>query len=76
MTRNRKATNRVDELLDELLADDHSPEAVLGENGLLKQLSKRLVERALAGELSHIQTSLATAVTGTRRKRFNQSKGH
>ena len=27
MTRNRKATNRVDELLDELLADDHSPEA-------------------------------------------------
>ncbi|MGC1525376.1 MAG: IS256 family transposase [Phormidesmis sp.] len=53
MTRNRKATNRVDELLDELLADDHSPEAVLGENGLLKQLSKRLVERALAGELSH-----------------------
>lgn len=53
MTNKAKATNRVDELLDELLADDHSPEAVLGENGLLKQLSKRLVERALAGELSH-----------------------
>lgn len=53
MTSQPKATNRVDELLDELLADDHSPEAVLGKNGLLKQLSKRLVERALAGELSH-----------------------
>ena len=53
MTNKAKATNRVDELLNELLADDHSPEAVLGENGLLKQLSKRLVERALAGELSH-----------------------
>jgi putative transposase len=53
MARQKKEPNRVDELLDELLADDHSPEAVLGENGLLKQLSKRLVERALAGELTH-----------------------
>ena len=53
MTSKPKAKNRVDELLDELLAEDYSPEAVLGENGLLKQLSKRLVERALAGELSH-----------------------
>ena len=32
---------------------DHSPEAVLGESGLLKQLSKRLVERALAAELNY-----------------------
>ena len=62
MTNKAKATNRVDELLDELLADDHSPEAVLGENGLLKQLSKRLVERALAGELSHhLNQSAASA---------------
>ena len=53
MARKPKEANRVDELLDELLAEDHSPEAVLGENGLLKQLSKRLVERALAGELNH-----------------------
>lgn len=53
MARKQKEPNRVDELLDELLADDYSPEAVLGENGLLKQLSKRLVERALADELNH-----------------------
>jgi putative transposase len=53
MARKKKETNRVDDLLDEMLADDHSPEAVLGESGLLKQLSKRLVERALAGELNH-----------------------
>ena len=45
--------------VDELLADDHSPEAVLGGNGLLKQLSQRLVERALAGELSHHQSASA-----------------
>lgn len=53
MARKKKVNNRVDELLDELLEDHQSPEEILGENGLLKQLSKRLVERALAGELKH-----------------------
>ena len=53
MAKKEKSPNRVDQLLDELLAEDHSPEAVLGESGLLKQLSKRLVERALAAEINH-----------------------
>ena len=54
MARKKKETNRVDDLLDELLGEtDGSPEAILGKSGLLKQLSKRLVERALAGELTH-----------------------
>ena len=53
MARTKKETNRVDELLDELLADHRTPEEILGESGLLKQLSKRLIERALAGELTH-----------------------
>ena len=53
MAKKPKSPNRVDQLLDELLAEDHSPEAVLGESGLLKQLSKRLVERALAAEFNH-----------------------
>ena len=54
MARKKKESNRVDDLLDELLGEtDGSPEAILGESGLLKQLSKRLVERALAGELTH-----------------------
>ena len=56
MAKKQKNPNRVDQLLDELLAEDHSPEAVLGESGLLKQLSKRLVERALAAELNHHRT--------------------
>ncbi|NJK37142.1 MAG: hypothetical protein HC835_02515 [Oscillatoriales cyanobacterium RM2_1_1] len=30
-----------------------TPEQILGEDGLLKQLSKGLIERALQGELSH-----------------------
>jgi len=72
MTGKPKAKNRVDELLDELLADDHSPEAVLGQHGLLKQLSKRLVERALAGELSH---HLATA-KDSEKEASNSRNGH
>lgn len=53
MVRKKKEPNRVDDMLDALLADCQGPEDILGESGLLKQLSVRLVERALAGELSH-----------------------
>ena len=41
------------ELLDELLKDYHKPDDLLGQDGLLQQLTKALVERALDGELSH-----------------------
>ena len=41
------------ELIDQLLADYQQPEDVLGENGLLKQLTKALLERALKAELTH-----------------------
>jgi len=53
MPKKKQELNRADELLDELLSDCQSPEEILGESGLLKQLTKRLVERALAGELNH-----------------------
>lgn len=53
MPRKKKEPNRVDDLLDELLEDCHSPEDILGETGLMKQLKKRLIERALAGELTY-----------------------
>ena len=53
MSRRKKAPSKVDLLIDELLEDCHSPEDILGESGLLKQLSKRLIERSLAGELTH-----------------------
>ncbi|CAA9308745.1 hypothetical protein AVDCRST_MAG92-5664 [uncultured Coleofasciculus sp.] len=53
MPRRKIAKTRTDELLDELLEDYQGPEAILGKDGLLKQLSKRLVERALQAELSH-----------------------
>ena len=41
-----------EELLSGLLADYKKPEDLIGENGLLKQLTKLLVERALDAELT------------------------
>ena len=40
-----------DALLDELLKDYSDPKEILGEHGLLKQLTKRVVERALEAEM-------------------------
>jgi len=42
-----------DELLDKLIEDYQKPEDLIGENGLLKQLTKRLIERAMNAELTH-----------------------
>ncbi|HLI84273.1 MAG TPA: transposase, partial [Bryobacteraceae bacterium] len=41
------------ELVDELLKGYEKPEDVIGENGLLKRLTKALLERALNAELTH-----------------------
>ena len=49
MTRN---TAKHDALLDELLKDYTDPKDILGEHGLLRQLTQRVVERALEAELT------------------------
>lgn len=41
------------ELIDKLLEGYQKPEDLIGENGLLKQLTKALVERAMSAELTH-----------------------
>src|SRR6266853_2737840 len=41
------------ELLDELIKDYRKPEDLIGETGLLKQLTKALIERAMSAELTH-----------------------
>lgn len=41
------------EILDELIKGYKNPEDLLGEDGLLKQLTKALLERAMAAELTH-----------------------
>lgn len=50
MTRKK---SKQDALIDELLDDTSEPKDILGKNGLLKQLTKRLVERTLEAELSN-----------------------
>jgi transposase-like protein len=50
MTRKK---SKQDTLIDELLEDCQNPKDILGKNGLLKQLTKRLVERTLEAELSN-----------------------
>src|SRR6202049_116867 len=39
-------------LIDKLLADYKNPEDIIGENGLLKQLTKALLERAMQAEMT------------------------
>lgn len=42
-----------EEALDRLMEGYEKPEDLLGENGLFKQIQKRLLERALGAELTH-----------------------
>ena len=41
------------EVLDELLREYKNPDDLLGDEGILQQLTKALIERALEGELTH-----------------------
>ena len=41
------------ELIDKLIEGYQKPEDIIGENGLLKQLTKAIVERAMQAELTH-----------------------
>ena len=50
------------ELLDELLKDCQNPQDWLGEGGILKQLTKAVVERALDAEMDmHLQATKQSA---------------
>ena len=72
------------DLLDALLADYHTPEDLIGQHGLLKQLTKALVERALHAEmtehLGHSKNALVAndsgnTRNGTSRKTFKGEFG-
>jgi transposase-like protein len=63
-------------LLDELLKDCTSPQAILGEHGLLKQLTKRVVERVLEAELSAHLGYAPQARHGTEDGNARNGKGH
>ena len=59
------------ELIDSVLADYKKPEDLIGEHGLLKQLTKKLVERALDAEmaeyLGHVRNEPVTNAAGNTR---------
>src|SRR5919205_2875991 len=63
-------------LLDELLKDYTSPQAILGEHGLLKQLTKRVVERVLEAELSAHLGYAPHVRHGTEEQNARNGKGH
>lgn len=70
--RDEHPKNRVEELLDELIKDK-SPEELLGNEGLLKQLTKSLVERAMITQRTPLYESAprrANAPLGLREERF------
>jgi putative transposase len=46
-------TTNEEQLIKQLLANYKSPEDLIGENGLLKRLTKKLVEGALGAEMTH-----------------------
>lgn len=65
------------ELVDELLKDYQKPEDLIGESGLLKQLTKALIERALKGELTHhlgYEPKGDASETGTNNRRNGTSR--
>ncbi len=48
----KEEASKVEELLDRLL-EGHAPETILDKGGLVQDLTRRLVERALQGEMTH-----------------------
>lgn len=62
------------ELLDQLLQSYEKPEDLLGEGGILKQLTKALVERCLEAEMkTHLETQEAQTQSS---KPANRRNGH
>ena len=45
--------DKADELIKELLADYKGPEDLIGADGLMKRLTKKLVEGAMSAEMTH-----------------------
>lgn len=52
-TKTREAAGFSPELLDELLGEAKTAQELLGSSGIIKSLSKALLERMLEGEMSH-----------------------
>jgi len=73
MTRKK---SKQDALIDELLQDGHDAKDILGKDGLLKQLTKRLVERTLEAELSDHLGYKPHSIKGRGSGNNRNGKGH
>ena len=75
-TKRIKPAPELVKLADSLLANYQKPEGLIGENGLLKQLTKMLVERALetemAEQLGHSKSGDVTNATGNTRNKMGR----
>ena len=56
------------ELIDNLLKDYKTPEEILGDNGLLKQFTKAVLERALQSASTSLARRKSSACGSRRRK--------
>src|SRR6201988_2005734 len=62
-------------LIDQLLTDYKKPEDIIGENGLLKELTKAILERALEAELTEHLGYEKHAAAGHHRGNTRNGKG-
>ena len=63
------------EIIDELLKDYQNPEDLMGEGGILKQLTKALVERCLTAEIdTHFQENQTPPLDKEKNRRNGHSK--
>jgi putative transposase len=63
------------ELLDELLSGVKTPDDLLGDGGVFRQLKKALMERALGAELTH-HLGYEKGAVPAGRARTNSRNGH
>ncbi len=64
------------DLINELLKDYKKPEDIIGENGLLKQLTKAILERALDSELTEHLGYEKSAIRSKNNGNFRNGKSH
>ncbi len=60
------------EVLDQILKDYEKPEDLFSDNGLLQQLTKALVERALNGEMTQSSRLRKTQSFGQQFRQFQK----
>ena len=68
--------SKADTLIDELLSECQDPKEILGKEGLLGQLTKRLVERTLEAELTNHLGYEANDLKGRGSGNNRNGKGH